>query len=369
MMQVYQKISSDSILEKGKLQYDNKLPFVIYNKPNSENLIGIFQQNNDLNLVVDYSETGFVFAPFDGKEIVLIPENQSEIYISNFQVGELITKSNTSFEPIGEESIIKFEALVQKGIDSIKEGGLKKVVLSRKEKVKLEQFNLYSTILNLLYSYPTAFTYCFYHPKVGLWLGAFSEQLLKKKAFSFYTMSVAGTQKIEGNKPVVWEDKEKQEQQIVTDFISDNLKNYASEIVISLPYTLKAGTVVHIKTDIQGILNSDTNLEQIVKILHPTPAVCGLPKEKARDFILEQEGYDREYYAGFLGELNKDFINLENNTDFFVNLRCMKIDKNPNSDLLQAHLFVGGGITKDSIPQKEWQETVNKSETIIKVLS
>jgi len=368
-MRGFQKKLTTTILEKGRLQYDNKLPFVIYNKPNSDKLVGIFQHNSDLILVKDYSEIGFIFAPFDKKKIIIIPENQSEIEVSDFEVGELKTKSILLSEPIGEVSKINFEALVNKGIKTINEGYFKKVVLSRKGKVKLDQFNLYSTILNLLNTYPTAFTYCFYHPKVGLWLGAFSEQLLKKKGSLFYTMSVAGTQKIEGDKPVVWEDKEKQEQQIVTDFISDNLKNYASEIVISAPYTLKAGTVVHIKTDIQGILNTDTNLEQIVNILHPTPAVCGLPKEKARNFILEQEGYNREYYAGFLGELNKDFINLENNTDFFVNLRCMKIEKNSITDLLEAHIYVGGGITKDSIPQNEWQETVNKSETIIKVLS
>ncbi len=368
-MRDFQKKAMMSILEKGSLYYENKLPFVIYNKPNSDKLVGIFQQNADLILVKDYSEIGFVFAPFDTKKIVLIPANQSEIEVSDFEISEMKTTSVLESEGIGEESKINFEALVNKGIETIKKGYFKKVVLSRKEKVALEQFSLNLTVLNLLNSYPTAFTYCFYHPKVGLWLGAFSEQLLKKKGPLFYTMSVAGTQKTDGGQPVVWEKKEKQEQQIVTDFILDNLYNYASEILVSEPYTLNAGTIVHIKTDIQGVLNSDSNLEEILRILHPTPAVCGLPKEKALDFILQQEGYDREYYAGFLGELNKDFVNLENNTDFFVNLRCMKIEMNPISTILEAHFYVGGGITKDSIAEKEWQETVNKSETIKKILS
>jgi len=97
--------------------------------------------------------------------------------------------------------------------------------------------------------------------------------------------------------------------------------------------------------------------------LHPTPAVCGLPKKITKDFILNNEGYNREYYSGFLGEINKDFVSKENNTDLFVNLRCMQITDN------KAFIYVGGGITKDSIPENEWKETVNKSMTIKKVLN
>ena len=96
-----------------------------------------------------------------------------------------------------------------------------------------------------------------------------------------------------------------EEQQFVTDFILENLKNVTSEVAVSSPYTLKAGNLLHIKTDIEGVINENSNLKEVVSVLHPTPAVCGLPKDKAKDFILENEGYDREYYTGFLGELNR----------------------------------------------------------------
>jgi isochorismate synthase len=73
----------------------------------------------------------------------------------------------------------------------------------------------------------------------------------------------------------------------------------------------------------------------VISVLHPTPAVCGLPKQEAKDFILENEGYDRKYYTGFLGELNKEAFNKETlKSDLYVNLRCMKIKDN------QAHLYV-----------------------------
>ena len=97
--------------------------------------------------------------------------------------------------------------------------------------------------------------------------------------------------------------------------------------------------------------------------MHPTPAVCGLPRDLAKDFILENEDYDRSFYTGFLGELNINSSKLnKQKTELFVNLRCMSVDD------YKARIFVGGGVTKDSIAKKEWQETVSKTQTIKKVL-
>ena len=96
--------------------------------------------------------------------------------------------------------------------------------------------------------------------------------------------------------------------------------------------------------------------------MHPTPAVCGLPKNSAKAFILENEPHDRHFYSGFLGELNSSFSTNSRSSDLFVNLRCMQIEDS------KAHLYMGCGITKDSIPEKEWEESVNKSMTIKKVL-
>ena len=91
--------------------------------------------------------------------------------------------------------------------------------------------------------------------------------------------------------------------------------------------------------------------------MHPTPAVCGLPKQSAKDFILQNENYNRDFYTGFLGE-----INILNKTDLFVNLRCIQIVDNI------AYIYIGCGITKDSIPDKEFLETVNKSITMKRVI-
>jgi isochorismate synthase len=212
-------------------------------------------------------------------------------------------------------------------------------------------------------TYPTAFRYCWFHPRFGLWMGASPERLLKANKNKFFTTSLAGTQAFVNSIEVEWERKEKEEQQFVTDFILEKLQNLATGLTVSSPFTVKAGGLLHLKTEIEGIVNEKANLKELISVLHPTPAVCGLPKLAAKEFILENEDYDREYYTGFLGELNKKgFAKQKLKTDLYVNLRCMQI-KNK-----QAHVYVGCGITEGSFPEKEWKESVNKSMTMKRLL-
>jgi isochorismate synthase len=357
------------ILNKASSQFKQNLPFVIYKKPDSSFVIGIFQQNDNLFFIENYNEIGFVFAPFDGSDIVLIPENQSEIFVADFIKSNIKDKSDSKSEDLSINDKYNFETLVQKGIFAIEEGLFDKVVLSRKELTDLYDFDLEVLFQKLLNEYPLAYVYCFFHPKIGLWFGAFAEQLVKIQGNVFHTMAVAGTQKNQDDIKIVWGEKEKQEQQFVTDFIVENLKNRTSEISVSDPYNMIAGNIVHIKTDIKGILKKDTGLVTLLEILHPTPAVCGLPKVNAKDFILKNEGYNREYYSGYFGEINKNFSSGECSTDLYVNLRCMQIKMDDAKIISKAHLYMGCGVTKASIPEKEWEETVNKSITIKKILN
>jgi len=343
-------------IDKAKNHLAQNLPFVLYCKPNSDTIIGVFQQNDTLFSVTDFTEKGFVFASFDGSKTFLIPENESEIMNTVFQKKEISISAKELITP-NEIAQKQFENLVKKGIQAIENHEFKKVVLSRKETLDLVNFDLITAFERVVQLYPTTFVYCFYHPKVGIWLGATPEQLVKANESEFKTIALAGTQKDTGSNEVVWAKKEQEEQQFVTDYIVEKLKNVASELVISKPYSLKAGSIWHIKTDISGTLNSSSSLQQVIQLLHPTPAVCGFPKDKSKAFILENENYDRTFYTGFLGELN-----IEDKTDLFVNLRCMQIDN------AQAHLYMGCGITKDSIPEKEWEESKNKSATMKKIL-
>ncbi|QKJ63185.1 isochorismate synthase [Flavobacterium sp. M31R6] len=356
----------NDFFEKVKQQLQQNLPFVLYCKPNSDAIIGMFQQNDNLYDVVDFTEKGFVFSSFDGHKNYIIPKEYSEIKHFAFDKKEV---SENKKEFVSPDEIIKtnFERLVAKGIEAIQENQFQKVVLSRKETIDLLDFDLVTTFENLVQLYPATFVYCFFHPKIGIWMGATPEQLLKVEEDIFKTMALAGTQKNTGYEEVVWANKEKQEQQFVTDYIVSELNKVSNSILVSEPYSVKAGSIWHIKTDISGQLNSVQNLNEVIGLLHPTPAVCGLPKLESKQFILDNENYDRTFYTGYLGELNSSSTSDKTSSDLFVNLRCMEIEMGFDLKTAKANLFMGCGITKDSIPEREWEESVNKSMTMKRV--
>ncbi|WP_313808171.1 isochorismate synthase [Flavobacterium sp.] len=356
----------EELFEMMHSHLELKLPFVLFSKPGKRYVTGLFQENDILHFVHTFQERGFVFAPFSSNQIVLFPEEQQKVMIAEFTLEKKTQQSNVFYE-IDDEAKVSFENLVSRAISEISIGNFQKVVLSRKETLDLNGFEVQSVFERMLQAYPSAFKYCFYHPKVGMWMGASPEQLLKVTNSELQTVALAGTKVDKGKENVNWKDKEKKEQQFVTDFIVENLKKHVAETAVSEPYTVQAGSLLHIKTDISAKLPEATNvLQSVLEILHPTPAVCGYPKQKAKDFILANEGYNREYYAGFFGEFNMNFISKKGNyADLFVNLRCMKVEPSEN----KAHLYIGCGITEESNPSKEFLETVNKSMTIKKILN
>jgi isochorismate synthase len=346
-----------SLVDKIVLQHQQNLPFVVYSKPNSDTVLGLFQQNDTLYEVNDFSEKGFVFASFDGSQNYIIPEMESEQWSEDWLSNP---EAFSNKEMVANNDLVaqtNFQDLVGKGIQAIQNKEFQKVVVSRKESVALEHFDLGTTFKKLVAQYRSAFVYCFYHPKIGTWLGASPEQLLKATANSFETMALAGTQKDTGTATVSWPQKEQEEQQFVTDYIVSKLKDSGAQIQVSDAYSVKAGSLWHIKTDISGDFGPALDLQKAIQLLHPTPAVCGVPKAVSKAFIVANENYNRSFYTGFLGELNRNFA-----SDLFVNLRCMQIENN------QAHLYMGCGITKDSDPEKEWKESVNKSMTMKRIL-
>lgn len=336
----------------------SKLPFVVYRKPNAAVLKGWFQKNNTLYTSKNYTESGFIFAPFDDKNTaILLPKDQATFQQEEIKFpSNLISENNIFTNYTSEETHIN---IVKKGVKAIEDNLFKKVVLSRREEVKLSDFNSVKVFKKLLISYPNAFTYIWFHPKVGMWLGATPETLVKIKDNSFKTMSLAGTQVYNKTSTVSWQTKEIEEQQFVTDYITDKLSTICKELKNSKVKTIKAGNLLHLQTLISGEIFTDN--ATLIKKLHPTPAVCGLPLEASKKFILENENYNRTYYTGFLGELNLKENN-KNTSELFVNLRCMEIKNN------LAFVFVGGGITKESNPESEWKETIAKTKTMKKVL-
>lgn len=333
------------------------MPFVAYRKPNSSEISGLFLEDDTLYFTNDFTESGFIFSPFDSEEkSVLLPIEKSEFIREKFQIEEkFLVKNDVEVDELHKEKHIR---LVEKALDEINKNHLKKVVVSRQEEVLLGSFDLLTTFKKLLNNYVNAFVYVWFHPKIGLWFGATPETLLTISDYHFTTMSLAGTQVYADTKEVFWKSKELVEQQLVTDFIKNQLKPISSNLKIDKTETVKAGNILHLRSRIEGDLNKNSNLKELIRKLHPTPAVCGLPREKSKNFIIQNENYKRTYYTGFLGELNYQ----NKNSSLFVNLRCMNIEEKI------AFIYVGGGITKESNAKKEWKETIAKSKTMKKIL-
>ncbi len=342
----------DLLINKAKKHYQKELPFVIYKKPNATAVQSFFQKT-DVIYSCHYSEDGFVFAPFSkGHQAFFLPRKESDCFEIPLpkQIEISINNRTITSNKNAENQHIN---LVKQGIKAIEQQEFKKVVLSRKEEIFIDDFEVFEYFQKLVLHYASAFVYLWYHPKTGYWIGATPEQLVSATKESFYTMALAGTQLYEQGKKAVWQSKELEEQQIVTDYIVSKLKAIIKEVKTSKVKTVRAGNLLHLQTDVNGNLGT-TPFKEIVQQLHPTPAVCGFPTEKAQKFIKENEPYNREYYTGYLGE-----INLKNTSQLFVNLRCMKFHENI------ASVYVGGGITASSDPRKEWEETVYKLGTIV----
>ena len=352
-----------------------ELPFVVYRKPNSKEIIGILQKDNQLHYTLDYSEKGFVFAPFNADcPTILMPLD--ELIKTECSEIERIAKG---VDDILESNVKEMEFhlnLVQKGVQQIKKGSIDKVVLSRK--LEVDCLETPSKIFERLIStYTSAFCYLWYHPKIGTWLGATPEILLRTENNRMTTMSLAGTQAYVKNENPIWGQKELEEQRIVTEYIANALKGQVTKIEVSEVETVRAGNLWHLRTKLTGVFQN--NLRSVINALHPTPAICGMPLPSARKFIQEHENYNREYYTGFLGELNfkqeidrssnsrnqenKSYRAIKTKTELFVNLRCMQMVDG------KAIIYVGGGITKDSVPENEWLETILKSKTILSILT
>jgi isochorismate synthase len=259
-----------------------------------------------------------------------------------------------------------FIFLVEKGKEAIRLGQLNKIVPARlKRKALTDNFDLIKSLSSLIESYPNAFINFFHIPELGSWLGASPEILIQTKGNEFYTMSLAGTQKAKGDNPLksaAWTQKEIEEQAMVSRYIVDCFKKIRlREYDEQGPKTVIAGNLLHLRSDFWVDMKA-TNFQQLgsvmLKLLHPTSAVCGMPRNKAFEFLSAYEKLDRSLFAGFIGP-----VNVEEETSIYVNLRTARLTEK------EAFLYAGAGVTEDSIPEKEWVETEMKCEIIGKHLN
>lgn len=272
-------------------------------------------------------------------------------------------RANQLPQEVSQQHFLK---ITEKAIAEIRNGKFQKVVLSRASANPLPTgFDVGTFFEKLATAYPTAFVSLVSLPQMGTWLGASPELLVSLDSNGiFRTVALAGTQPFpaDGNlKEVAWRQKEIEEQAMVSRYIINCFKKIRLREFEEIgPRTVRAGHLVHLKTDFT-VDTVATNFPQLITVmlslLHPTSAVCGMPKESALSFINTYENYPRSLYSGFLGA-----VGIDENTSLFVNLRCLQLQDR------HAYAYAGAGITEDSVPEKEWQETALKMNTVLKIL-
>ncbi len=258
-----------------------------------------------------------------------------------------------------------YERLVNDAVEFILRSGVRKVVTSRVVENELPfGFDPVLIFERLCKRYAHAFVSLVAIPGVGTWIGATPETLVSIDENGVRTMALAGTQAKPTGLPleeVGWGHKEIEEQAVVSRDIREFFQRAGVvDIEEKGPRTVAAGNVVHLQTLFRVSQPTAEQMQlanQILTVLHPTSAVCGMPKDRALSFINDNETHERSFYSGFLGP-----VQLDGRSDLFVNLRCMQLHAD------RAHLYVGGGITGESDPAAEWRETELKARTLLDVL-
>ena len=338
---------------------------------------------------------GFVIAPFvatDDTPILLVSGASGELRTESgewrVESGELRTESGEFATAVVSDAVANSQfsvlssqfsqfSVLSSQLDSypfstfhtaLLSGRFQKLVLAR---CAVEANDGHSTPMMLFeracQRYPRMFIALVSAPQCGTWLTATPEVLLENLPQSdlWRTIALAGTMRLRDDEldgeglHLRWSTKNIQEQRYVASYIADTLKRLGLDYREEGPRTVRAANLVHLRSDFTfSLSNNGTRVGALLDALHPTPAVCGLPKKEALEFILQNEPVPRRYYCGFMGPVNSQC-----STHLYVTLRCMQIASQ------HYRLYAGGGLLCDSVCDKEWRETEAKMETMRQIVN
>lgn len=300
--------------------------------------------------------TAFVMTPFHtggACPVIVIPCDN----ISTRALPKQLRKVACEWSERGNRSVYRHD--FHQLHTMLADGKLEKVVLSRRSDCKIGKWmgSPLQVFQKACRMYPHQMIALVFTEDYGYWLMATPELLLRQAGDKWMTMALAGTM-AEG-KEGGWSNKNRREQQVVEDYVSATLAPFADDVEKAGPYTTQAARLFHLRTDFTFTLRTGENINDVIAALHPTPAVCGLPKNAALESLAKYESFDRRYYSGFCGPWN-----ICGDQALFVSLRCMEI-----SDGKNFSLYAGGGLLKESVERYEWQETEAKMQTMRNILN
>jgi anthranilate synthase component 1 len=258
---------------------------------------------------------------------------------------------------------IKFEESVKCAKDYIYNGDIFQVVLSQrfKTEVRSDPFDVYRALRRINPS-----PYMYYLDYDGLRIiGSSPEVLVKAEDGIATTRPLAGTikrgQTIEEDqklaRKLLKDAKERAEHIMLVDLARNDIGKICKYGSIKIPEKMKIDTfshVMHIVSHVSGQIRDDMDQIEILKAAFPAGTVSGAPKIRAMEIIDELEPTRRGIYAGALG-----YFDMFGNLDFCITIRT----------IVQlggfAYIQAGAGIVYDSIPTREYMETINKAKALV----
>ncbi len=247
---------------------------------------------------------------------------------------------------------------------------LRKVVLSRSVAILADRPIDREALLARLGEDPSVTVFC--APLSGLGeppralLGATPELLVSRKGLLVASHPLAGSARRGGDpeadrrqgEGLLASEKDQREHAAVVEAVAEALAPLCARLTVPKTPALRATAAMwHLGTRIEGELKEDVPVAELLARLHPTPAVCGLPREAAAQAIAQLEGYDRGFYAGAVGWLDE-----AGDGEWFVSLRCAEIAGE------KARLYAGAGVVPGSTPEAEAEETSAKLVTMLRAL-
>ena len=263
--------------------------------------------------------------------------------------------------------------LVTRALGCIAKGDLAKVVLARFQCIDRavgQNFDWVSAVCLLRQQYPACLRFVL--PLVGLdgvtalFMGATPELLVERRELNVRCDALAGSRpwsaEVESAQSVaeslLLDDKERREHAFVVQSICDRLTRHGAQIEPSLPQARILRNVVHLWTPLAGTLTQPVHILSLLRDLHPTPAVCGVPQAAAADFISQNEGWNRGFYAAPIG-----WFDAQGDGAFYVGIRSALLRND------RAWLFAGAGIVAGSDPDHELRETAAKLRPMLSALA
>ena len=261
----------------------------------------------------------------------------------------------------------KWKQIINLALDKIHDREVSKIVIARKvELILSEEINLTITLQTLRNDYPECCLFA-YHKGNSTFFGITPELLARVSVNKIEADAIAGsnnrsTSAAEDSKleaDLLNSKKDLDEHQYVLNHFTSAFKKFSENITFNAkPSVKKLKNIRHLLTKITADLKDDASLMNILKELHPTPAVCGYPKDAALNLIKKIENQKRGLYSGIVG-----WFNLNVNGEFAVSIRSAISRGN------KLIAYAGSGIVEGSTPDAEFEETEMKLKPILSLFS